>query len=304
MISKNIEVTLNNIPRELIEFNQWVAWREADRKNQRKSKIPINPNTGRSARTNDPSTWGSFEEALERYQQDGLEGVGFVFSETDPFVGIDVDDCVNGEIDAEIKKLVEACNSYTEKSPSGTGIHILVKGKLQAGGRRNGNVEVYDSKRFFTVTGNHLSETPDTIADGTKAIRYLFDGPLAPDFTDEDNKIIEQVLSSEIGWSFKELWAGGYERFPSQSEADLALCQHLAFHTRDRSQIDRLFRKSKLFRNKWDETHFADGRTYGEATIEKALKSITGSRQEKAEPATKTPDFNCTDLGNAERLVL
>ena len=303
MILINTKVNLNNIPKELIELNQWVAWRESERNNKKKSKIPIDPHTGRSAKTNHPSTWGSFEEAIERYQQDGLEGVGFVFSETDPFVGIDVDSCIDGELNAETKKLVETCNSYTEYSPSGSGIHILVKGQLPAGGRRNGNVEVYDSKRFFTVTGNRLPDSSDKIAEGTKAIRYLFDGPLAPDFTDKDNKIIEQVLSSEIGWSFKELWAGGYERFPSQSEADLAICQHLAFHTRDRNQIDRLFRKSKLFRNKWDEIHFADGRTYGEATIETALKSITCSRQENAEPATKAPDFNCTDLGNAERLV-
>jgi len=56
----------------------------------------------------------------------------------------------------------------------------------------------------------------------------------------------------------------------------MALCCLLAFWTGgDHQQIDRLFRQSGLLRDKWDEVHYADGSTYGEKTIERAVASIS-----------------------------
>jgi putative DNA primase/helicase len=83
-------------------------------------------------------------------------------------------------------------------------------------------------------------------------------------------------MSAKNGAYFHRLWIGDTRRYPSASEADLALCGMLAFYTRDASQIDRLFRFSDLYREKWDQPTYADGKTYGEGTIAKALKSATG----------------------------
>lgn len=303
MVPKNMKVNLNSIPQELVGMNQWVAWKAEYRNSQKAAKIPIDPHTGRSAKSNDPSTWGSFQEAVDLYQKTGLAGIGFMFSETDPFVGIDIDSCISEQMDTEAQKIVDLCHSYTEISPSGSGIHILVKGKLSGGGHRKKGIEIYDRKRFFTMTGNQLTGTPAIIADGGMAIRFLLGEVFSEELADEDRRIIDQAVASGNGRRFKKLWEGDYSDYPSHSEADLAFCQMLAFETDDPARIDRLFRKSKLFRSKWDEPHFADGQTYGHATIVKALKSITGTCHEKAAPAVNIPDFNCTDLGNAERLV-
>ncbi len=103
------------------------------------------------------------------------------------------------------------------------------------------------------------------------------------------------------------LWSGDYKDYPSQSEADLALCRLLAFYTNcDAGEIDRLFRESGLYRPKWDEPHFAGGKTYGQATIEKAVSSADeryARHGQSSNRAAGQREFNLTDLGNAERLV-
>lgn len=150
------------ISQELKERSQWFCWRgEPDPKNPAKLiKRPVSPHTGRVADAHDPSNWASFQTALQRWEASNgrLSGIGFVLTEADPFVGIDLDDCIDeeGNIAPWADAIVKRLNSYTEITPSGRGLRIFVKGKLPPGGRRKGSIEMYDSKRFLTVTGDCL----------------------------------------------------------------------------------------------------------------------------------------------------
>lgn len=105
-------------------------------------------------------TWRAFEEALISYERDGHDGIGFVFSDADPYVGIDLDGCRNpetGGVEPWAQKIVDRVREgYIEASPSGTGIHIIVEGAMRNGGMRKGPIEMYSRGRFFTMTGKVL----------------------------------------------------------------------------------------------------------------------------------------------------
>jgi len=157
----------HNIPEELKKRPQWVDWvyehNPSDPDNPKKP--PINPKTGKKAKVNDPDTFATFEVAVKRYKKGGVEGIGFVFTDNDPYVGIDLDDCRNkitGKIKIAAQLIIDSFASYTEISPSGTGIHIIAKGKLPGKGRNFGyvksfgKVEMYDQAHYFTITGDIL----------------------------------------------------------------------------------------------------------------------------------------------------
>ena len=141
------------IPQEMKEWDQWVNWKWEER-DGKATKPPYDPKTGKRASHNNPTTWGTFEDAVKAR---GFDGIGFVFTEKDPFCGIDLDDCRNatsGLIAPWALKIIQEFNSYTETSPSGTGLKIFIKGKLPGGGIKTKHVEVYNKLRFFTVTGD------------------------------------------------------------------------------------------------------------------------------------------------------
>ena len=141
------------------KYDHWVCWKSKQRENGKSTKVPINPFNGRYAKTNDPTTWGSFEDAESCYRSNGFDGVGFVFSNRDDLVGIDLDNCLDpesGKTDPHADKIIEKMQSYTEVSPSGRGVHIIVKGKLPGPGRKTDQIEIYNEKRFFTITGHRV----------------------------------------------------------------------------------------------------------------------------------------------------
>lgn len=153
-ISKRTPFMIENIPKALTSVPQWVAWSGHTSMDGKLSKRPINARTGKYAKTNESATWSKFDEAVSHCRENSLQGVGFVFSEDDPFVGIDLDDCLDpktGQIQPWAREIVEQFDSYTEITPSGRGVHILVKGALPGGGRRYGKIEIYDRSRFFTL---------------------------------------------------------------------------------------------------------------------------------------------------------
>lgn len=164
------------LPLELTQRNQWICWRYEKKEGRDKpTKVPYNPVTGYPAKSTDATTWVDYETALQNMKK--YDGIGFVFSKNDPYVGIDLDHVLdekgNFKFD-DAKELFEKCNSYTEISPSGTGIHILIKAKLseKAAHRVEENPvlemcekEMYESGRYFTVTGKQLGNI-DTINDG------------------------------------------------------------------------------------------------------------------------------------------
>jgi putative DNA primase/helicase len=144
---------LDNIPEELRRRPQWVVWKLVPGEN-RDDKVPYIAGGVGKAKTNDLTTWRTFEEAVEALKTGRYDGVGFVFSSGDPYAGVDLDDCRNpetGELKEWAAKIVQALGGYAEASPSGTGIHIIVRGK--APNKKRGKVEAYSSERFFTMTG-------------------------------------------------------------------------------------------------------------------------------------------------------
>jgi hypothetical protein len=162
----NIPVELN-IPAKLKELDQWVTYRNSD------NKIPLTPSTLNYANTTDPSTWESFETALKRGR------VGFVFTDGDPYVGIDLDSCrnpVTGQIENWALAEIDSFCSYSEVSPSGEGVHIFVRGKLPfSTGKKRGRCEIYEHSRYFTVTGNWLESSPKEIHNRQNEINGFCD---------------------------------------------------------------------------------------------------------------------------------
>jgi putative DNA primase/helicase len=150
-----------NIPEELTERPQWVCWCYEERDNKL-TKVP-KTYRGTAASSTDESTWTTFECAAAAVGQTsgaGADGIGFVFSDDDPFCGIDLDNCRNpetGDIAPWAQEILDRVgDGYTEISPSGTGIHIIVKGAVRGGGMRRGPVEMYSRGRYFTITGRYL----------------------------------------------------------------------------------------------------------------------------------------------------
>jgi putative DNA primase/helicase len=232
---------------------------------------------------------------VSAHKKHGHHGIGFVFTPEDDLCGVDLDGCLDpetGKIESWAQEIIEELDSYTEISPSGTGVHILLRGKLPEGRNRKGRFEAYDRSRYFTMTGKHLAGTPRAIGSRQEELRRVVErmfgepsangqrGPAtAPELLSSglsDAQIIEKASAAENGERFCQLWAGDASNYESQSEADLALCSHVIFWTGgDQGRVEELFRRSGLYRPKWDERHYGDGKTYGQITIEKALEGAT-----------------------------
>ena len=166
----------SEIPEELRALRQWVGWRMDTSDAGKPTKIPINPLTGKKAATTRPSTWGTFQQALEALGKEawGLAGVGFVFSADDPYCGLDWDKCrKEGVIAKEQADQIRSMKSYGEVSQSGNGAHVICKGSLPPNGRRKGGIEMYDRERFFVMTGDRLIFCPGTIEHRQEEIDAL-----------------------------------------------------------------------------------------------------------------------------------
>ena len=287
---------MHHIPMDLQALPNWVCWRYVDRPDKRtgeirRAKMPFQPN-GHAARANDHSTWCSFDRAREAQ---GFDGIGFMFD--GQYFGVDLDHVVdeNGTVAPEAEEIVRRMDSYTEYSPSGRGLHIFCRGTIPGGaGRRRHRpgaieVEVYNQARYFTVTGRPYGD-PRPLRDASQEARWLLDtyfsgGKAAAekaqppatsdDPVDElaDAALLQQIKHSKQGEKFQQLWAGDTSAYGGDSSsADMALCSILAFWTgRDVARMDRLFRKSGLYRDKWDERR--GQQTYGEMTLRKAIDS-------------------------------
>lgn len=155
--------TLKSIP-------QWVCYDLG--------KLPKNPRTGKNAGSTLPDTWSDFMTAVKGQKIHNLAGLGWVFTEDSGIVGIDLDKCIDesGTIEDWAQIIVDSINSYTEISPSGSGLHIFVYGAIEKalGPKPGHKIEMYSKGRYFTVTGEHLAGTPEAIEDRTDAIQKLW----------------------------------------------------------------------------------------------------------------------------------
>jgi primase-polymerase (primpol)-like protein len=270
-----------NIPADLKQRDQWVVWRY-EKRGGKVTKPPINALTGGLASVSDRNTWTSFHKAVDAYTNNGYKGIGFVLSKSDPYFGIDLDGCIDpatGEVNDEDRSIIERLDTYTEISPSGAGVHIIGEGRIPLGGNRRGRREFYDTDRYLTITGVRFQNSPLTIEPRQKEIEevhaQVFDpGKRSADgvSSTSDEQLLDRAFKAANGDKFQQLWNGNWQdEYPSQSEADLALCSMLAFWTgNDLVQIDKLFRKSGLMRAKWER------QDYRQRTIQAA---ITGTAE-------------------------
>ena len=301
------------IPSQL-KSESFMLWRY-EQQNGKMTKPPLNPHTGLRGNVTDPSQWTDYETALNVHQSGRYKsnGISVVVHPDSELVGLDIDHCiVDGEFTEEAQEIINGICSYSEISPSGEGVRIFLYGKLPEKGRKRGNFECYDKGRHLTVTGNHIKSTPDIISNNQETLdwfhkKFIVGGAISdeteihklpnqintePDqspshvLTAETKSIIEKIHSSKQKDKFERLFEGDITEYSSQSEADLALCSILAFWTvRNYSSIDKIFRQSALYRQKWDEKHFSDGTTYGQSTINKSIENCTEEYTPKV-PAT------------------
>jgi putative DNA primase/helicase len=316
LLHMSTEITIPALA-ELQQKPQWVCWCYETRDGKR-TKVPYIARNGRKASSKNPQTWSTYDLAIKGLQNvrtsDGraFDGIGFVFN--NDYTGIDLDHCVqaDGTIDQWGQEYLALIDSYSELSPSNTGIHMIARGvlpetpdakgelerrgrKIKVAGKRDPEaaIEMYCQGRFFTITGKHLSTMPDHIEDRQEAILQMFQAitrddvpsiqkqtpqakaPRPDDMTDD--ALIKKAIDAKNGTEFAALWRGSISgNGNDHSSADLALCNHLAFWTDgDAYRIDKLFRQSGLYRaGKWDR-NARSGETYGEGTIARAIANCS-----------------------------
>lgn len=309
-----LDVRFEEIPAELQEREQWVCWRfKWDNDRDEWTKVPVDVTTGGFASATDPDTWSSFDDVRAYHERGARDtaGVGFVVAD-DLVLGLDLDDCRDperGVIEPWAGALLEDVDTYAEVSPSGTGLRAFAFGILPDGGNRadvdgaEGHLEMYDKKRYLTVTGHRVDDAPDEVHQVNDAIaeihaRHIADGE-SGDSGDEETpsdgsnpgfdggrddssttagdlskpELIERAKNAKNGDKFTRLWEGRADgsgsAYESRSEADLALAALLAWWTGgDRRRTDRLFRQSGLMRDKWERE------TYRGPTLDEALDEV------------------------------
>ncbi|AZF90105.1 replicative primase/helicase [Pseudomonas phage vB_PaeS_SCUT-S4] len=246
----------NNIPHEMRIYPQWVVWRYEDTDSKKPTKVPYSAKTGHLASVTDPNTWAGFDECVNAMSSGWYAGIGFVLTENDPYSFIDLDDTKGDQtaLDRQIK-IFNEFNSYAERSPSGSGLHIIVKGAIPSG-RRRSFIEVYSSLRYMTMTGDVYRNAP--INDCNELLNVLWgqmgQGSVAvahyaglAEAKETDEQVYNRAVAAANGDKFAELYAGKWEgMYASQSEADFALVDIIAFYTQNRAQISRMFRASGL----------------------------------------------------------
>lgn len=303
--------TFDNIPQELQQLRQWIVWRLEEKPGSAKpTKVPYIARVGcGKASTTDPFTWESFTNACAApltsteivpwdytrecpsltVDETGFTGIGFVFSENDPYTGIDLDD-THGDQEAFARqlKVFQEFNSYSELSPSGSGVHIIIRGVIPQG-RRRADIEIYSSGRYFTMTGRVQRDAP--IAERQELLTLLFEQMGGPAVTyaagvdmpqtEDDDTIISRARLAVNGEKFTALFDGDWFNYfgaahghqgEGRSEADFALVDMIAFYTQNKEQIRRLYRMSQLAQAPKDGyEHRGDRAAYVEYMVSKSF---------------------------------
>jgi hypothetical protein len=242
----------DKIPDELKAINAWLVWRYEDIGSAKPTKVPYNARTGKLASVNDPATWCDFDYAVTMVRD--YNGIGFVFRVDNGYTFIDLDYSDDPVVTQRQIKIFQEFDSYAEISPSGRGLHIIVRGTVPSG-RRRSFVEVYSHARYATFTGNvyHNIGIAERQALVTQLWEQMGSGPATHLYTGDerekytDAEILAQAKAAVNGEKFLLLQEGKWQDlYPSQSEADIAYIDIVAFYTQNRNQIERLFSLSGL----------------------------------------------------------
>lgn len=315
MNKENLE---KNIPHGMKDLKQWCVFRaEPDEKGHYAKRI-LNPFTGRWAACDNPRSWATYEIAVKQAEKYNNDGVAFCIVKENGITCIDLDDSIGKDgKQTEVAKefLNEFGETYAERSLSGKGIHIFLKGSLhENAGKKNQatGIEMYDTGRFICMTGDSLNgkkiiaNYQDKLTEKNEKYMGAPRTPLtveriAPSLNDK--QLIDKICSSKQSAKFKDLYAGGCpfkksDGSPDYSSADFSMCLVLAFWTRDPSQIDRIFRSSGLYGKprpgekgiKWDKPMCTG--TYGSFTIDNALRKVSAVRDAKyTNPSSAVAQF-------------
>lgn len=296
---------LPSVPTIFKQTPNWLRWR-LENVGGKDTKVPYQVSGYRGSATN-PATWTDYHTAVAGWTIDGTQGVGFALTKELGIIGFDLDGCrnpVTGEITEWAKRIIDLLTSYTEITPSGTGVRVFVVGKkpdgkfkfhlaLSAGFGNKVQIEVYDRARYFTMTGNRLGDATEVAErDVTEAYKLCHEvmhqhptEKIQMDATStlNDSSSVQikrsgMVVTTKLALlmhgeivnrsPFTVNTQGNSIEYPSQSEADMALATLLAIkHNGDAGLIDADFRDSSLYRAKWEREDYRNG------TIQKAIRT-------------------------------
>lgn len=308
----DLELRYEKIPQEMKSMRNWVCFRSVTR-NNKKIKLPISPNSEKGtlsgASSNDKTTWADFQDALRFCYENSLDGLGFELGESGMF-GVDIsrtraDGTTVPEADFQdmSNDFVKSLNSYTEWSVSKNGIHIICYGKVPEGIKSVDNIEIYDSQRYFAMTGNAIgSRTPKNRSEELRVLwaKYSSRGnrKTAQNGNGEvdlgsstDEQVLSAALSSKNGPKIRKLMDGLTDDYESKEKAIIGLCSFIAYFSKgDEEQVDRIFRKSALYGPEWDEPE--SNRTHGYFVVQNAVEACAAlhlSAKQNA-PSLKIPN--------------
>ncbi|WP_234420409.1 phage NrS-1 polymerase family protein [Staphylococcus nepalensis] len=287
---KIIEVNALEIPDELKQLPKWVLWRaEWDNKQKQYKKVPYSTDGYKASSTN-VSTWLEFQEVVSLCDNDEqYNGIGFVLSNDDNYICLDIDDAVNtdtGQLKTDLAiEMTEL--TYCELSPSGTGLHCFFKGTLpdeRKKKRTDLDIELYDKGRFMTVTGHTIGQSEicdeQTVLDNLVE-RYFKVEKLQNTITYDpnhksnlsDEEVLNIMLKSKSKDKISDLLKGHFEKhFDSSSEAVQSLLHYLAFYTgKDKVQMERIFTDYNNLTDKWDSKRGST--TWGQLELDKAINN-------------------------------
>jgi len=269
-------VHFDNVPEILKLFDRWVVWKwvpKGDR-SRKWDKPPKQPD-GRPARVNKSQDWHSFEEVKEAYEAGGWDGIGIIIPED--FVGIDVDKCVKDrELNGAGEMFSLLADTYTEYSPSGTGIKSIALGKLNPDLPKTSNergLELYDGTtgRYFTITGDVVGERTE-IKGAREGIRSLQEilaqpiesSPFADPATEEESEALEAEVR-ELVWGLNPERATPYDSWRNVCCAIKETCPHLFDLFHEWSQQSPAYVSEANCQKLWDDLRRTDGRvlTFG-----------------------------------------
>jgi putative DNA primase/helicase len=311
---------------ELVPYPQFVVWKH-QQIDDKPHKPPYSPRYHKLADTSNQSSWGTLDQSLKALTTGLYNGIGFVFSKDDPYSMIDLDHCVgnNRSIDKWAQNIIDLLQTYSEYSPR-DGVHLITEAYIRGKGRKIGDVEMYSSNHFMTITLNHVPGTPKTIekrqSEHSALYMALVPEPLrsqventrgvavptwmtepSPD-AQADQRVLEKAMHAANGQRFKRywegdpsLWEGKNAERRSKSEADYVLVLYLLSWTDDSvEQVKRLFQQSGLYDPQKSErrtgTDQSTGRpiSYLEMTIFNALRKRNPARKDTDTPHSKTKE--------------
>jgi primase-polymerase (primpol)-like protein len=273
----------DRIPAEVRALETWVVWRKGkvDPKTGKPKKPPFcATDLRRHGSSTNPETWSTFEQAVAVVEAGKADGIGFALAP--PYVGVDLDEEMS---EADRYAIALALNSYTEMSVSGTGLHVILRATLN-GGRHPTGIGVFQEGRLWYCSGKHVHGTPWEIAERqaeldavlaefVPAVRDIPNDAPTTSSTGrtvdlDDRELLERMFASKSGEKIRGLWGGDWSAYESQSQADQALCDYLAFWTdRDAGRMETMFRDSGLYREEGPQKPKGIG--YLARTIETAI---------------------------------